>query len=251
MEGITLEAFVNILLSYGETSCSSAEQLYQIGLLEEIDLMKIAQPIQRDTAARILHLYLKKIRKEADSTNWKNAEQLYDLYDCRTCVQHIAEVVEKGIMEPETEGEKILFFAKRILTRNEAVECCERAFYPARRLKRTVAFSQEQSQQLYELTQSEAIRCLKEENGAGRRCLADVRPAYCYEEFHLPGAISCPLAEILDGSFDRVFARWEEIFFYCDQGYQAKLAAAFLTEKQLAKAFYFCLSDTNESVSER
>ena len=65
MEEMTLEAFLDLLQSYGETTYS-ARELYQLGVLEEIDLIESSRPILRGSAARILHLYMKKIRQEPD-----------------------------------------------------------------------------------------------------------------------------------------------------------------------------------------
>ena len=130
MEEMTLEAFLDLLQAYGETTYS-ARELYQLGVLEEIDLIESSRPILRGSAARILHLYMKKIRQEPDLEDWSRVKNLADLYDCRTCVQHIAQVVEKGIMEPDIvqspEGQRLVFSGRRAVTVNEAHRICRRA----------------------------------------------------------------------------------------------------------------------------
>ncbi|MGN0424526.1 MAG: rhodanese-like domain-containing protein [Acetatifactor sp.] len=256
MEEITLEAFLALLQSHGETTYS-ARELYQLGVLEEIDLIEIHRPILRGSAARILHLYLKKIRRETDLEEWHRAKHLADLYDCRTCVQHIAQVVEKGIMEPDTlqtsEGDRLVFSGRRSMTENEAQRICRRAIYVSERLKTDpVASPGEPLDQMKGLTQREVLSAFfGEEKLRRKRLLVDVRPLSSFDKNHLPGAVHCPLAGILEGTYDRLFARWEEVFFYCEEGYQARIAAAYLAEKGPGKAHFFRLLPPDDSVSEQ
>ena len=90
-----------------------------------------------------------------------------------------------------------------------------------------------------------------EEDFRRKSLLADVRPLSAFEKNHLPGAVHCPLAGILEGTFDRLFAQWEEIYFYCEEGYQARIATAYLAEKGLAKAQFFQFLPQNDTVSEQ
>ena len=256
MEEMTLEAFLDLLQSYGETTYS-ARELYQLGVLEEIDLIESSRPILRGSAARILHLYMKKIRQEPDLEDWSRVKNLADLYDCRTCVQHIAQVVEKGIMEPDIvqspEGQRLVFSGRRAVTVNEAHRICRRAIDISVRLEtgsdapRGVPQDQKKG-----LTQEEVLSVVSgEEDFRRKSLLADVRPLSAFEKNHLPGAVHCPLAGILEGTFDRLFAQWEEIYFYCEEGYQARIAVAYLAEKGLAKAQFFQLLPQNDTVSEQ
>lgn len=256
MEAITLDRFLTLLQSCSEITYSPQE-LYQLGVLEEIDLMDLFGPLPRGSAARILHLYLKKIRYEPDLEEWNRAGNLADLYDCRTCVQHIAQVVEKGIMEPDTlktaQGDSLVFCSRKYVTREEAERICRRATQAFERIAsaQPVSVPTKESRSR-ERTQEEALLAM---SGEGRirekSLLADVRPLVSYEQSHLTGAVHCPLSGILEGRFDGLLEQWEEVYFYCEEGYQARIAAAYLAEKGLAEPFYFCFLPLNNAISEQ
>lgn len=75
----------------------STEEAYMAGVLDLLD--KKSGPLKRMTAARIIHralLYL----GEKDTYEYQPALMLKDIYDCHTCVIHIAQVYMKGIMTP-------------------------------------------------------------------------------------------------------------------------------------------------------
>lgn len=72
----------------------------QRGWLEPQDLLEAEKPLIRRQAARILHEFLRKECGEADEADWGSAGKLADLYDCRVCVNHVAQVYAKGIMGP-------------------------------------------------------------------------------------------------------------------------------------------------------
>ncbi len=72
----------------------------QRGWLDPQDLLEAEKPLLRRQAARILHEFLRKECGEADEADWGSAGELADLYDCRVCVNHVAQVYAKGIMGP-------------------------------------------------------------------------------------------------------------------------------------------------------
>ncbi len=85
--------------NFGEDTLSLLRQNF---VIEETDLINYKKPIERASAARILHMYLKAVIKEADNSDISAAEHdLTDLYDCRVCANHIAQVYVKGIMPEE------------------------------------------------------------------------------------------------------------------------------------------------------
>lgn len=89
---------------------------------------------ERRAAAEIVHGFLKDVLKEKDIADISPAAVLRDLYDCRVCVNHIAQVYLKGIMDPvEIRGlgadgdESLLIFDGRgILSKKEAEEIIKR-----------------------------------------------------------------------------------------------------------------------------
>lgn len=76
------------ILSYG----------WDAGWLEEQDVLWADRLIERRNAARIVHEFLRIELKEQDERNIRKANVLTDLYDCKVCANHIAQVYLKGIM---------------------------------------------------------------------------------------------------------------------------------------------------------
>jgi len=69
---------------------------------QEIILSDIPKEVDitRKQVAIIIHEYLKRILCEEDEKDISKALILKDLYDCRVCVNHIAQVFIKGIIAP-------------------------------------------------------------------------------------------------------------------------------------------------------
>lgn len=91
------------LISYGRTK----------GWLEDEDQRFSDRSINRRTAARIIHQFMKTELKVPDSIDIRLAEELKDLYTCRVCANHIAQVYVRGIMmaqEIEHEGKIVKIF---------------------------------------------------------------------------------------------------------------------------------------------
>ena len=53
----------------------------------------------RKNCAKMIHLFLQRKLHEKDEIDIKKAEEIKDLFDCRICANHIAQVYLKGIME--------------------------------------------------------------------------------------------------------------------------------------------------------
>ena len=81
------------------------------GWLEAEDELFRKKPITRKNAARICHMYLLKVMNVRD-LDIKGAEDLKDLYDCRACANHIAQVYLRGIMDAKNimRGGEFLWF---------------------------------------------------------------------------------------------------------------------------------------------
>lgn len=81
------------------------------GWLEAEDELFREKPITRKNAARICHMYLFKVMNVRD-LDIKGAEDLKDLYDCRACANHIAQVYLRGIMDAKNimRGGEFLWF---------------------------------------------------------------------------------------------------------------------------------------------
>ena len=89
---ITIKEFVNLLsqkdLSYGHAR----------GWLEDQDERFCDNLLDRRTAARILHRYMKIEKGVPDLADVSAANVLADLYTCRVCVNDVAQIFVRGIM---------------------------------------------------------------------------------------------------------------------------------------------------------
>ncbi|MCQ2578044.1 MAG: hypothetical protein MJ176_05890 [Treponema sp.] len=114
----------------------------KLGPCESLVLrIKTLEPLNRKTAAKTVHEYLLNTMAEADDEDWKKAEVLEDLYDCRTCAAHIAQVYVKGIMDGtacgsvENASGKIVFEGSKQVSEEEAASIIDRLFNHEKRLK--------------------------------------------------------------------------------------------------------------------
>ncbi len=105
------------LLSYGHVK----------GWLQDWDEHDSGRPLDKRTAARIIHQFMKLelgVPEIEDKESYSRAEKLRDLYLCRSCANHIAHVYIRGIMEAEyieANGEQCLIFnGSRTITPEEA-----------------------------------------------------------------------------------------------------------------------------------
>ncbi len=69
------------------------------GWLEEADQLYPDAAISRKNVARILHQYLLKVRNIPDIGDISEAYKLKDLFDCRICANHVAQVYLRGLMD--------------------------------------------------------------------------------------------------------------------------------------------------------
>ena len=104
---ITIKEFVN-LLSQKDLSYAHAR-----GWLEDQDERFCDNLLDRRTAARILHRYMKIELGVPDVQDISAANVLADLYTCRACVNDVAQMFVRGIMESrqvERDGEVVEIF---------------------------------------------------------------------------------------------------------------------------------------------
>ena len=115
---VTVREFLKRLLEEkpeesGETVDAELErrlqQARQQGWVEDQDIHSLDEAIDRRTAARILHMYRRKVLGISDVPDISPAYNLRDLFDCRVCANHIAQVVLQGVMEPVQVGDMTIF----------------------------------------------------------------------------------------------------------------------------------------------
>lgn len=230
------------------------------GWLEDQDERGQETPVNRMTAARILHGFLRKELGEPDEADWRGAERLKDIYDCHTCVGHVAQMYAKGIMEAENQ----VFGMQRLLTAEEAALYLARVFGTADRLNPEPLRTEEiesgresQEKKTQESKIESKIQILAEDkNDVIRRfdtvqyeevlqllrrypqaVLLDVRTQAEYEKDGLPGARHVPMLSILEHP-EKMEAYLEvPIVLYCDQGERSKISAECLLQSGYQQVF--------------
>lgn len=99
---ITVENFVNLLW---KNFFSEKENLLNYGhirgWLEDEDERFKSELLNKKTAARIIHNFMQKELNVPDSPDIEKAKELLDLYTCRVCTNHIAQVYVKNIIPAE------------------------------------------------------------------------------------------------------------------------------------------------------
>lgn len=129
---ILLREFAKLLSSYAAGSAQVAgdgqEQKEEEGMkkwLHPQDFYAMEEVLTKQTAARIVHDFVKFELHEKDEEDWESAKNLKDFYDCRTCVNHVAQVFVKGIMVGITDD---CFGMREPLSKEEAYEVAVRIF---------------------------------------------------------------------------------------------------------------------------
>ena len=99
------------------------------GWLEDQDERHPEASLNRQSAARIIHQFLRIECKLPDLQDISSATRLKDLYTCRVCANHIAQVYARGIMnaeEIEDNGQLVLIFNHlRLVTKKECEKILE------------------------------------------------------------------------------------------------------------------------------
>lgn len=97
-------------------------EAYTMNVIDNQDYLHPDDYITRKAAARIIHHTLLYLLDEIDVSDIRPANVLVDLYDCRTCVLHIAQVYCKGIMGSKTIIDKSSGKTFEIFDMNSGIE---------------------------------------------------------------------------------------------------------------------------------
>ncbi len=104
---------------------NAPEAALNCGWIEAQDIRDADADISRYEAARITHLFLLKEKLKKDIPDISKARILRDLYDCRVCVNHVAQVFLRGLIGPReipgvTKGSFLIFDGRDRLKEEEA-----------------------------------------------------------------------------------------------------------------------------------
>lgn len=182
--------------------------------------------IKRRTAAGIIHHVLLR-QGEGDEEHMEAALALKDLYVCRTCVNHIAQVYVKGIM---TEWDRGCFGVDEKITCEEAEEILHRV--TDSKLRRKPELPSAAGWKMISGQEAEAML------EADRRILlVDVRSEEEYGREHRRGSINVPLRKLFQNPYCVCADRAAVLFLYCERGYQSRMAAGLLAEAGYQKVY--------------
>lgn len=170
------------------------------GWADAVEVVNPEKPLERRHIAAILHRFIKKELGEKDEEDISRAQVLKDLYDCHVCVNHIAQVWLKGIMDSRAVG---VFGTNDFMSISEAEATVKRAFYPAERLERFVIRADRNIQnsethgvnEPKKLSFDEALRMAE---SIGNALIVDVRTENEYMTGHIKGAVNFPMAKLVE-----------------------------------------------------
>lgn len=129
--------FQTTISDFRKADISNAPSLVQLahhrGWLLDQDERFCDSPLDKRTAARITHDFMRIELKLPDLTDVSGAEKLKDLYTCHTCVNHVSQIYLRGLLpaeEVEVNGETVLIFNMlKLLTKREVLHLIKLIVY--------------------------------------------------------------------------------------------------------------------------
>ncbi|WFR58849.1 rhodanese-like domain-containing protein [Anaerocolumna sp. AGMB13025] len=233
---VTTEEFVRMIIKSskvnleetGDTwSSGYMEYALQMGIIEDYDMSNTSKPIERRSAARIVHEALLTEFREKDEYEWSAAENLKDLYSCHSCVMHIAQVYVKGIMLGRDNN---VFDVKGCITREEASAILARMLDPEQRIPQIM----ENKVQSKKLSPEKAWELLRNESNAK---LIDVRTKEEYNLGHIKDSICIPLLDISNNPYSVCERKDTPVILYCQKGYKSSVAAQLLIDAGYSRIY--------------
>lgn len=235
-DNITTEQFVTMIIRSSKGDIEPTRDdwssgyidyaLYK-GIIEDTDLVNRSNPIERRSAARIVHESLLTEFLERDEEKWSAAEKLIDLYSCHTCVMHIAQVYVKGIMLGRDDN---VFDVKDNMTFSEAAAIVVRMLVRGKRIPQ----SEDRAYKSKMIHPDEAREMMFTNR---RSILIDVRTNEEYKQGHIDGSICVPLQDISNNPFSVCARKDTPIILYCQKGYKSSLAAQALIDAGYSKIY--------------
>ncbi len=179
--------------------------------------------ITRRDAARICHEYVRDVLGEEDEIDISRAAILKDLYDCGVCVNHIAQVYLKGLMEPERAD---FFGMNSILTQEEAKTIAKRIADSSLRTKPAEMKAEIGYIPLADIMSLQPAK------------IVDVRTKREYEEAHFGGSVNIPLSKYVLNPLALGNDKFVPYVFICTEGANAEIAACCALKAGFYKVFY-------------
>lgn len=228
---VTIEQFIDMLAG----AKGGVSYAYKAGWIEAQEVTHKDALLDRKTAARILHQFLRRELLEDDEMECREASSLQDLYACRVCVSHVMQVYVKGIMDGYRDAfGRFIFGMNDKISEEEVKGILQRLLDRRARIPRTSI--PEKIHKAKEITPKEALSIPWEDKDT---LLVDVRTLQEYGEGHLNGAINIPLVSLLKNPYGVSTRRDVKILLYCPEGYQSQMAADCLLQAGYEKVYFF------------
>lgn len=235
---ICVEQFVSELMRQYATESKTEDFFsygYQAGWLEEFDILSRNSILNRKTAARIIHQFLRMELKETDENDTNPALKLRDLYDCNRCVGHVMQVFVKGIMNGYVDHTgNYIFGMEDGVSSNEAQKIIDCIFHVEKR--KVLSSDSEEIHDRKIVMEEEALSYLQSDKYVQ---LIDVRTDAEFQKNHLEGARNIPMAAILKNPYVVSERRDCRVLLYCEEGYQSEIAANCLIDAGYEKVMWF------------
>ena len=233
---VRLEQFAEALTERGGQVIEDATEYgYRKGWLEDMDVSGRDKEPDRRTIARIVHQFLRFEALESELLDISPAGELADLYDCRSCVMHVAQVYCKGIMEAiHLPTGQLVFGMEMPVTAEECSEILERVFVQKSRMPKVTVLKEDVKARV--ITVEEAQAYLQTEKNV---LLIDVRPLQEYRDRHLRDAVHIPMNDILKNPYMVSEDRDRRLLLYCREGCQSEVAAQCLISAGYRKVCSF------------
>jgi rhodanese-related sulfurtransferase len=190
------------------------------GVIDSAQAAERNVPLARRNAAKICHNALSALFAEPDVSDASAvavAESLGDLYSCKTCVAHVAQMYVKGVMLGRPDG---MFHGDDTLTRAEAATIITKMMTPSLREPRTLV---PEPSPAGTITPEEAHAMLETDKGA---LLVDVRSPEEHESGHIIGSLCVPLPDISEDISRTPLPKDKSaaIIVYCQSGIRSQKA---------------------------
>lgn len=169
--------------------------------------------IEKRDAARIVHEYLVNTLKEPDESSIQAACVLLDLYDCHSCVNHVAQVYLKGIIKPSSKRE---FGMRRVLSLKDILEVERKVF------DKTLREIPDSVKDTCNVVKPLSFDRIKEIKGG---VVIDVRSETAFAIEHLKDAVNLPLTKYVLNPYLASKDRYAPLIFICEHGANAQIAA--------------------------
>ncbi|MCR5321754.1 MAG: rhodanese-like domain-containing protein [Lachnospiraceae bacterium] len=200
--------------------------------------------LDRKIAASVIHEFLIDVLGEKDDRDIGPALELADIYDCRVCAAHIAQVYCKGIMdsagsryfglsdevtdtEAETYIERIFNAGKRRTVKDKSCgNTIERA--DKGRNSAIVELSAIEKDSIAEKISTEKCRDILLSDRSA--ILIDVRSHAEYENGHFENAVNIPMDAIIKNPYMVSNDRDATVILWCEGGFRSETTGRCLVE---------------------